>query len=107
MPAGGFRPQLVSPPTVGADDGVAVAELATTAALGNGAAVCVAGAGSKPPPPQAARSASRLKEESRAIKDLGVLTRTRLDLKVECMNKLSAGAGTSHAMGCNQTKARV
>ena len=107
MPAGGLRPQLVSPLVVGADDGVAVAALATTAAFGNGAAVCVAGAGSEPPPPQAASRASKLSEESRVAKGLGFLTRTRLELKVECMNKLSAGTDTSDAMGCNQTKARV
>ena len=106
MPAGGFRPQLVSPPTVGADEVGAEAELETTAALGNGAAVCVAGAGSEPPP-QAAKSVNRLSEESRAAKCLVFLARTKLDLKVECINKLSAGASTSRAVGCNQTKAGV
>ena len=107
MPAGGLRPQLVSPLTAGAEDGVAVAELATTAALGNGAAAGLDVALSEPPPPQAVRSASRLRQQSRATGGLGCSTRTTGRLKAESMNKLSVCAGWSHAVGCNQTKADV
>ena len=107
MPAGGLRLQLVSPLAVGAGEVGADAELETTAALGKGAAVGVDGAVSEPPPPQAARSASRLIEESPAAKGLDFLTRTKLELIVECMNKLSVCPGRSRAAGCNQTKAGV
>ena len=108
MPAGGLRPQLVSPLAVGADEGGAEAELETTAALGKGAAVGVEGAMSEPPPPpQALRSTGRPSHKSRAPKGLLFLTATRWKVTVECMHKLSVCPMVLHAVCCNQTKARV
>ena len=109
MPAGGLRPQLVSPPA-GADEPVAAAELETTAALGKGAAAGVDGALSEPPPQAVSStgsSADRPSPKSRALKGLLFWIGTKLEVKVDCMNKLSVCPSRSHAVCCNQTKARV
>ena len=102
MPAGGLRPQLVSPLAVGADKVAAAVGLETVAALGKGAAAWVAGAVSEPPP-HAIRSAGRPSNKSLDPRRLLLLTGTKLRVTVESMNKLSACLMRLWAMSCNQT----
>ena len=104
MPAGGLRPQLVSPLAVGAEEVAAVAGLETVAALGKGAAAWVAGAVSEPPP-HAIRSAGRPSNKSLDPRRLFFLigTKLRVTVTVEGMNKLSACRMRFCAMSCNQT----
>ena len=108
MPAGGLRPQLVSPLAVGAEEVAAVAGLETTAALGKGAAAGVEGAVSEPPP-HAIRSAGRPSNKSLDPRRLFFLIGTKLrvtvtvTVTVEGMNKLSACRMRFCAMSCNQT----
>ena len=102
MPEGEFRPQLVSPLTIGAGGVGAVAGLETDAAFGKGAAASAVGVVSEPPP-QAMRSAGRLSVKSFKPKWLLFLIRTKLGMTVMFMNKLSACQMPLCAMSCNQT----